>query len=89
MSRHWLWLELVRVSESCVVYVTSYATFRVTCFFFFSSAAVAALLQSPLVRNNAGVAEAACRAVCNLAVCNVENQAKLGAAGVCEGGYPA
>ena len=54
---------------------------------FFSSAAVAALLQSPLVTSNAGVAEAAWRAVQNLA--GDSNRVKLGAAGVCEGGYPA
>ena len=47
-----------------------------------------ALLQSPLVTSNAGVAEAACGAVANLADGNAENKAKLGTAGVCEGGYP-
>ena len=51
--------------------------------FFFYSAAVAALL----VTSNAGVVEAACWAVANLAYGNAENQAKLGAAGVYEGGY--
>ena len=56
--------------------------------FRFSSAAVAVLLQSPLVTSKAGVAEAACGAVANLAVDNAENKAKLGAACVCEGGYP-
>ena len=58
-------------------------------FIFSSAAAVAALLQSPLVTSNARVAEAACWAVRNLAGGNAENTAKLGAAGVCEGGYPA
>ena len=56
--------------------------------FRFSSAAVAVLLQSPLVTSNAGVAEAACGAVRNLTAGDPENKAKLGAAGVCEGGYP-
>ena len=55
--------------------------------FFVSSSAVAALLQSPLVTSNAGVADAAYCAVGNLASDNAENQAKLGAAGVCEGGF--
>ena len=59
-----------------------------TCFPVFSSAAVAAFLQSPLVTSNAGVVQAACGAVANLADGNAENKAKLGAAGVCEGGYP-
>ena len=55
---------------------------------FFPSAAVAALLQLPLVTSNAGVAEAACGVVGNLADRNTENQAKLCAAGVCEGVCP-
>ena len=58
------------------------------CFFLFNySAAVAALLQLPLVVSNASVAEAACWAVQVLAV-DDSNSAMLGAAGVCEGGFP-
>ena len=60
----------------------------ISCISLSSSAAVAVLLESPLVTSNAGVAKAACGAVWNLAVGNAENKAKLGAAGVCEGGYP-
>ena len=51
-------------------------------------AAVAALLQSPLVTSKAGVAEAACWAARNLAYGNADNKAKLGTAGACEGVYP-
>ena len=51
------------------------------------AAAVAALLQLPLVTSNAGVAEAACWAVLKLAM-DSTNSVKLGAAGACEGGYP-
>ena len=66
-----------------------FAALLVTCFCFnSSSAAVKALLQSPLVTSNAGAAEAACRAVANFAASSAEDKAKLGAAGVCEGGYP-
>ena len=61
----------------------------VSCISFYSSSAVAASLQSPLVTSNAGVAVAACGAVANLADGNPENTTKLGAAGACEGGYPA
>ena len=57
-------------------------------YFFLFFVAVAALLKSPLVTSNAGVATAAFGAVTNLAADNAENKAKLGAAGVCEGGYP-
>ena len=58
-------------------------------YFFFSSSAVATLLQSPLVTSHAGVAEAALGAVENLSAANADNSTKLGTAGVCEGGYPA
>ena len=54
----------------------------------FSPPAVAALLQSPLVTSNAGVAERAYNAVRILSAANPENKAKLGTADVCEGGYP-
>ena len=65
------------------------ASLLVCCIHISYPADVAALLQSPLITSNAGVAEAACRAVRNLAADNEENRAKLGAAGVCEGEYPA
>ena len=67
----------------------SLAFLLVCCFLFPSAAAVAVLLQLPLVASHAGVAEAACGAVWNLAADNAENKAKLGTAGACEGGYPA
>ena len=57
-------------------------------YFFLFSAAITALLQSPLITSNAGVAEAACGAVRNLTAGNEENRAKLGAAGACEGEFP-
>ena len=69
-------------------FVPFFAALLATCIFFFSSVAVAALLKLPLVASNAGVAEAACGAVQNLAADDT-NRAKLGAAGACEGGYPA
>ena len=55
--------------------------------FLFILAAIAVLLQSPLMTSDTGVAEAACGALGNLAAGNPENKAKLGAAGVCEGGF--
>ena len=70
-------------------FVPFLAALLATCIFFFSSVAVAALLKLPLVTINAGVVEAAFGAVQTLAAGNAENQAKLGAAGACEGGYPA
>ena len=60
----------------------------VICICLFSSVAVAALLKLPLVTSNAGIAEAACGAVQNLAADDTIS-AKLGAAGACAGGYPA
>ena len=72
----------------CFIFISAYFYLHFFLSFFLPSAAVAALLRSPLVTSNAGVAEAACGAVTNLAAGNAENKAKLGAACVCEGGYP-
>ena len=53
---------------------------------FFTSAAVVAIIQSPVATSSAAVAEAALWAVTNLAV-DAEIRAKLGSAGVCEGAW--
>ena len=59
----------------------------VSLFFFFPpSAAVVAITKLPVTKSNAEVAEAALRAVSNLALGPAENTAKLGSAGGCEGG---
>ena len=80
--------DLGTVAQACLLLVfVPLVGWAIFCFSFLFSAAVAALLQSPLVTSNAGVAEAAWRAVQNLA--GDSNRVKLGAAGVCEGGYPA
>ena len=52
----------------------------------FISAAVVAIVKSPLATSYTAVAEAALRAVWSLASSNEENKAKLGAVGGCEGG---
>ena len=81
--------DLGTVAQACLLLVfVPLVGGAIFCFCCLFSAAVAALLQSPLVTSNAGVAEAALRAVQNLAG-DKSNSAKLGAAGVCEGGYPA
>ena len=81
--------DLGTVAQACLLLVfVPLVGWAIFCFSFLFSAAVAALLQSPLVTSNAGVAEAAWRAVQYLAAGD-SNRVKLGAAGVCEGGYPA
>ena len=77
------------LGSAAEIYLTGLYSSCLLCWFavfFCSSAAIAALLQSPLVRSNAGVVEAACGAVQNLAV-DDSNRAKLVAASACEGGY--
>ena len=79
----WAWQDAV---AGLLIFV-SRLLYWLPIFLFFSSAAVTALLESPLVTSNVGVAEAACGAVTSLATDNAEIIAKLGAAGICEGGY--
>ena len=67
----------------CFVFLFCHSTGGLLCFFI--CAAVAAIIQSPLARSNAAVAEAGMWAVHNLAANNAQNKAKLGFAGCCEG----
>ena len=53
--------------------------------FLFLSAAVVAIITSPVATSSAAVAETALWAVRNLTNGNAENAAKLGSAGGCEG----